>query len=206
MIPRQVIWALTIVGAAVYVVFLLWELDGQELTTQTLLSPLPRVVAVVVFAWFLFERFVWRIPLLHPWLVPVPDLNGTWGGTLKSNFAGSHAQIEAFLVVRQTLTTLRASLFTSSSVSTIISGRIVPTPEGSQLLVSVYSASARLLEQPTNRAHRGAMVLSAHTSPARSLSGDYWTDRGTAGELEFKSHSPRQAQHFEDAKALLPTS
>src|SRR5712692_9248979 len=47
---------------------------------------LPDVVTIYVIFSFIFTKWLWRWSIFQGWLVPFPDLQGTWEGELKSTW------------------------------------------------------------------------------------------------------------------------
>lgn len=201
MISRFAIWALVLVGVLVYVGTL--PALGPAMSISDLAAPLPRVVSVIAVSIWLFDRYLWRIPILHPLVVRVPDLNGTWKGELRSNYPHAQPALRAYLSVRQTLTRVQARLMTETSASDLITGSVFIPTDGDPTLVCVYRAAARLLGQRDNPPHRGTLMLEIHEGQATVLAGDYWTDRDTKGEARFSAHSPRQSRRFDEAAQLF---
>jgi hypothetical protein len=50
------------------------------------IKKLPDVITVYVVLLFVFTKWLWRLPVLQGWLVPFPDLQGTWQGELRSTW------------------------------------------------------------------------------------------------------------------------
>ncbi|SRR5258708_38232134 len=50
------------------------------------LKKLPDVVTVYVILSVIFTKWLWRWRIFKGWLVPSPDLQGTWQGELRSNW------------------------------------------------------------------------------------------------------------------------
>ncbi len=57
--------------------------EGAVLSNFGIISS---VVAIVLI---FFERVLWRIPLLYPWFVSVPNLNGSWNAQANITFPGN---------------------------------------------------------------------------------------------------------------------
>ena len=50
------------------------------------MRPIPDVVTVDLLLVAFFMKWGWRWKHLQGWLVPFPDLNGTWQGTIQTNW------------------------------------------------------------------------------------------------------------------------
>src|ERR1700730_11178528 len=72
---------------------------------------LPDVVTVYVVLSYAFTKWLWRWPVFKGWLVPFPDLEGTWQGELASKWTDpstdkSPPQIPIVLVIRQSFSSI----------------------------------------------------------------------------------------------------
>lgn len=65
----------------------------------------PTVATADCLAYFIFTRFLWRWRVLQGWLIPFPDLNGTWQGSIQTNWKDANGKspmpIPAILTIRQ---------------------------------------------------------------------------------------------------------
>src|SRR5882724_13381715 len=79
------------------------------------IKKLPDVVTVYVVLLFIFTKWLWRLPIFQGWLVPFPDLQGTWDGELRSTWKDATGRIIApvpmTLVIRQTFSSISCALF-----------------------------------------------------------------------------------------------
>lgn len=163
-------------------------------------QPVPTVVTVLALGWPAWEKWLWKLPPIHPWLVAEPDLSGTWVGTLKSSYVDRN--IKAYLAIRQTRSTIAVRMFTRESTSRTIAAKLAE--DGGELIIAaVYRNEPELKHQDRSRIHRGAFVLGVHGSPADRLEGFYCTDRETQGEmLSFQRISRRSSSDWISAEAL----
>src|SRR5690348_11887023 len=95
----------------------------------TYLRAFSYAVTVVSFAVLLWERWLWSWWIFRPWLTTRPDLRGTWKGHLVSSWKEPETQqergeIETYLVIRQTYSTLDVRLLTVESGSVSLSATI----------------------------------------------------------------------------------
>lgn len=160
-----------------------------------------KLVAII----WLFDRIMWRWPGIHPWLIARPDLEGTWKGELVSDYVDPQtgAKIppkEVFLVVRETLTTIHASLLTDQSSSKLLGGSLNAAADGSFELLGTYRNTPDFAHQATSRTHLGGIALAVRGGVPYLLEGHYWTDRGTSGTLKFRAKTAIKHDDFEQAK------
>lgn len=152
---------------------------------------LPTVAFFDLLVWFAFRTWLWRWSLFRGWLVPFPDLSGTWHGLLHSTWRDPEsgdrvAPIPAILTVRQTYDNVSCVMRTAEMVSRSVAEDFY-IDEGNQVRVLVfsYSSNPRMTVSDRSKPHRGTAVLEIIEREPRKLKGDYWTDRKTTGEIEL---------------------
>jgi hypothetical protein len=136
-----------------------------------------------------------------------PRIQGTWWGELHSNYidpaSGARlGPIPVAVVVRQSGIDLFVCLHSKESSSITIAARRVMEADGRVCLVGVYRNEPKLPRQDTSRMHHGGLKLSVIDGERPRMQGTYWTDRGTAGEIELAFLSRRRAHDFREASAL----
>lgn len=136
-----------------------------------------------------------------------PRLQGTWWGELYSNYVDPASgvrlgPIEVAVVVRQSWTDLFVCLHSKESSSITIAVGRVTAADGRVCLVGVYRNEPKLPRQDTSRMHHGGLKLIVIDGERPRMQGTYWTDRGTAGEIELAFLSRRRAHDFREASAL----
>jgi hypothetical protein len=193
-----------IIATAVVVWAVMLLVQGVTLKASYL-QPYSFVVGVVILLLFLFERWLWRIPFVAR-LLRCPVLRGTWRGQLQSNWTDpSTAQgippIDSFLVVSQTYSTISLRFMTKESSSRSLVASLETPRDDVVRLVSTYQNIPGLLIQDRSRIHHGALMLEVHGNPTNRLTGSYWTDRGTKGEVSLDSRSPKVYTSFDEATA-----
>jgi hypothetical protein len=157
-----------------------------------LLRLLPTVVVIDCGLIGLFVKWGWRWRLLYPWLVPFPDLNGMWKGTLHSTYVDPKtgeraALIKATLAVRQTFTDISCVMRTDEMTSSSgLAGFVLDKEQQQKQLVYTYCSRPKLTLAERSTMHDGTIVFDIVGDPPARLSGHYWTTRGTAGEAELK--------------------
>ena len=173
------------------------------------LRPFGTVVGFLVVVGIAFELQLWRHPWLHGWFVKRPDLRGTWRVELQSDWIDPATNVGVPLIicymgVSQTLSTLQMHLMTPESESWFIAESITPSRSkvGYQV-AGVYTNEPKThLRGKRSEIHRGGLLLETHGPANRpdALTGEYWTDRKTKGEMTFTKRLPDVFTRFEDAK------
>jgi len=163
------------------------------------------LAAVAVLA--LWERWLWK----WGWSQKVPkvprNVGGTWRGTLTSLWVDPETgkQIpakDAYLVVRQTASTVSVTLLTDESRSKS-SLAVVSTLDGDASLDYVYLNKPGVVVDHRSRIHHGSTSLHITGCPATRLNGRCWTDRDTKGEVDFTKRSAKRADDYEQAAGLF---
>jgi hypothetical protein len=199
------IYLTTLVWGAVIILFVMLLLDGAQVTTG-LFKPCGAVVTVLTLALLAFDKWLWSLRLFHPWFVDRPYLKGTWKGVIESNYIDPATQqkvppIEAYLVVRQTFSGIHLRLITRESASESMANNIPKGEDGVYTVASVYRNTPQLSARDRSAIHHGALVIRVEGDPVTSLSGEYWTDRLTLGELRFAEKSEKIFFTFDAAVA-----
>lgn len=150
-----------------------------------------------------FQHWIWTWPWLQDWFVQRPDLQGTWRVRIDSSWVGedgaSPETIDAYLVIRQTYSTLSLRMLTPESSSEMVGCSIERADDGVYRIAGTYQNRPRISLRDRSPIHFGAIALDVQGKPPTALEGHYWTDRLTRGELvaterkEMKMHSYAEA-------------
>jgi hypothetical protein len=194
-------WALVIV---IFVLSFAVSVARGDSGPSHLLSSLSYVVTLTSVVLLIWEKWLWRFRIFHPLLTARPDVRGTWKGELRSSWADPDTglpatQIEAYLVIRQTFSSIDARMFSLESSSISLSANLIRTaPELHELFI-VYRNEPRVLLRDQSPIHFGGMRLDIRGTKIRHLDGSYWTDRLTKGEAYFFVRIEKASLDFNDA-------
>ncbi len=188
MVSRLHLSTIVLIAAGLWAALLL--LEGTKVPL-TFFSPFNRVLAALLILLGVFDKWGWRLRILRPWFVNLPDLNGTWRGRLVSNWTDPQTGevpplTNASITVQQTFSSIHLRLETGESYSELLSGGLVRKADGTYQVVGVYRNTPRLLRRDSSPMHHGGLLLDILGNPPSALEGEYWTDRGTRGELRFE--------------------
>src|SRR2546428_2538874 len=130
----------------IYFAFLVWVAIlaiGGTAVPDGWRAPLPTVVAVVGWAAFAFDRWLWRFPLLYPWFVKQPNLHGTFPATLGSTWLSPEPgrppdPIEAYFVIRQRYSAISVRMFTKESSSASLTASFGYDSDGGWTFIATY--------------------------------------------------------------------
>lgn len=152
---------------------------------------LPNVAMVDLFFIGIFVKWAWKWKILHDWLVPFPNLEGTWQGTILSSWINPKtndkvAPIPCILSIKQSFTKISCVMRTHEMASHSF-GEEFRIEADNQIRQLCYSYTSRPLPSINNRSqiHDGTIVLSIIGKPVKKLSGHYWTARKSTGEIEL---------------------
>src|ERR1017187_9277507 len=196
------------IKAVIYAAVLVWTVVlyvNHEALHSSWLQPLSTVITVVLYAVMAFDLWLWKIPFLHGWFVKRPVIDGTWKVEIRSNWkdpaTGSGIPpLEGYMVVRQTLSTVSMRLLTAESSSELVGTEIVSSSDGLYCVSGVYRNEPRLEVRDKSPIHYGAVWLRVIVEPAKKISGHYWTDRQSMGEIELSDQQKKKFQEFQSAR------
>lgn len=168
-------------------------------------KPISVAISVVGLVLLALDKWLWHITWLHPWLIQVPDLRGTWEGKLIPNPepGQTSAPIKAYFRVTQSLSTIQMRLMTNESQSELIVGTVKRTDDGMYVVTGIYRNTPRLSCRDSSPIHHGGILLEVRGTPSRELDGQYWTDRKSRGEMRFTARSFHLYDSFDDAAAHM---
>lgn len=163
--------------------------DIANVVSFETLKKIPDAVAVASIFYFLFSRYMWRWPAFKGWLVPYPNLQGTWIGFLHSTWENPETKkrvepIPIQVCIKQDFESLHISMFTKESESFSQAAKFITENDGSIGLKYTYTNKPKATVRERSEIHEGAASLKVVVTPKLSLSGDYWTGRKTTGEIE----------------------
>jgi hypothetical protein len=198
----------TLVWGVIIILAVMLILEGTQVTTG-LFKPCGAVVTVLGLVLLAFDKWLWSLRFLHPWFVDRPYLKGTWKGVLVSGYIEPATQqkvppIEAYLVIRQTYSAIYLRLITKESTSESMANNIPKGVDGVYSIASVYRNIPQLPHRHHSEIHHGALVIRVEGDPVTSLTGEYWTDRLTHGEMRFTEKS--ETLYFDFASASAGTT
>lgn len=141
-------------------------------------AALTTAAAYGAFVW-LFDRFLWA------WFPDIPNLNGTWRGTVASSHNGT-TTLHCVVRVRQTWTRIAIVLETENSISRTTIAALFSEQSGDEELKYEYLCEPKNSVAPTMHIHRGICTLRIH-SDSQAMQGNYFTGPGreTKGMVEL---------------------
>jgi hypothetical protein len=179
--------AATVVGSGYAVALYMSGIHIQAGAKQAL-GYLPTALTYSVTLW---DLWLWRLPVLdrlgkRPWIA------GTWSATLTPTAAsvipegGNRGPIEAFVIIKQTFWSIGVRQYTHESRSDSRATMWIDTTGGSdRTLTYTYANRPRQGLEDRSRQHLGTAALDVVGLRPSTITGDYFTDRYTKGDMEL---------------------
>lgn len=187
---EAIIWGQLVSFVGIWSIILFITSTPLEINLEAI-KKLPDVVTVYSILLFLFVKWGWRIPQLQGWLVPFPDLEGTWEGTLKTTWVDPKTKkipdpIPLILTIRQSFNSISCVMYTKESNSySTTANFILEDDSGIKRLSYVYANRPEASIRDKSAVHDGAAILTIISRPKRRLEGEYWTNRKTTGSINI---------------------
>jgi hypothetical protein len=178
---------LLISASAWFLIILLTGLDVNK--WWELLRPLPSVATIVLFLFAIFTRWVWRWKVFQSWLVPFPNLSGTWEGSIHTTWSESDnekktSSIPVILTIKQSFLNISCVMRTAEMTSySYAEGLMIQTDSQIKKLAYSYTSNPNINLAHRSMPHDGTVVLDIIGNPVSKLTGHYWTTRKTTGEI-----------------------
>lgn len=185
-----------LVGISAVAWFSLAYLNGLDLSKLIdFFGLVPKVVSIDLLVVAVFVKWGWKLRLFRGWLVPFPDLNGSWVGHIYSDWKNPETgekppPIPVMLTVKQSFFHISCMMRTSEMESSSYSeGFLIDSDRQKKNVAYSYSSKPRLSLNERSVPHDGTAVFNIIETPGRKLVGRYWTERLTRGEIVLKYHS-----------------
>lgn len=185
-----------LVGISAAAWFSLAYFSGLDLSKiQDFLGLVPKVVSIdlLVVAWFV--KWGWKLKIFRGWLVPFPNLNGSWVGSIYSDWKNPEtgekpAPIPVMLTVNQSFFHISCMMRTSEmESSSYAEGFLIDPDRQIKNLAYSYTSKPRLSLSERSMPHDGTAAFKIIENPNRKLTGRYWTERLTKGEISLQYYS-----------------
>jgi hypothetical protein len=171
-----------------------------------------KTIPMVLLVGSLFVSYAWRWKIFQGWLVPFPDLNGTWQGTIQTTWKNPETgfrpgPIPVILTIRQTFTRISCVMRTSEMTSRSFLADFWLN-EAEQMKMLVYSYNSQPLPSVVDRSHQheGTILFELVGDPVTKLKGIYWTARKTTGEVTLTFREQRRIEEFPSNLGSHPVS
>lgn len=202
-----------IVGISISLFFLFSYLyEITEFDILNVIKLVSQVVSAEVLLFGFFIKYLWKFKIFKGWLVPFPNLNGTWKGFIHSTWVDPvtnqrPAPIPAIVTVEQSFSHISCAMRTSEMNSISIVSDFHLDKEN-QIKKLYYSYDSNPLQTVRERSpqHCGTMAFNIIETPKLILSGEYWTGRKTTGEIKVEFWKKEKLNYYPDDLGTHPVS
>ncbi|GET38907.1 Cap15 family cyclic dinucleotide receptor domain-containing protein [Microseira wollei] len=157
----------------------------------------------LIYQWF--DKCLWFQKFSFVSFSAIPNLQGTWVGTIHSSYGSGTDVPNVVLYIRQTWTHINVRLVTHNSSSYSIMAAVNTYESSEPCLKYEYMNEPSALSVNTMNAHRGTANLQL-SSDGNELAGDYFTGRGrqNLGTMEFKLISRKYLKRADAINRAAP--
>jgi hypothetical protein len=193
--------------------FVLAYYGGQDLSqVKDFFGLVPKVVTIDLLVVAVFVKWGWKLKAFRGWLVSFPNLSGTWLGFIYSGWVNPKTgekppPIPVILTVNQSFAHISCVMRTSEMESISYSEGFLIEPERQIKSVAYsYTSKPRLSLNERSIPHDGTAVFNIVERPKKKLTGRYWTERLTKGEIVLEYHSADLLEELPDDLGVHPVT
>jgi len=174
--------------------------DQKNIDLLTIIYQVPKSIVIYAVVGFIFTEWFWKWNIWKGWLIKIPNIQGTWKGHLQSNWTNPKTKlgvdaIPMFLVIKQNFNKIECSILTEESSSYSLSADIQNIHNNLQLSYT-YTNTPKTIFRDRSEIHNGAALLKIIDNSKRKLSGGFWNDRKTRGDIHLEFLSKELKQEF----------
>lgn len=202
-----------LVGISSIALFVLAWISNIDLSiAKDFFMLVPKVVTFDLILIFIFTQFAWKWGIFKGWLVPFPNLNGSWSGAIYSSWVNPETRegtppIPVLLVIHQSFFNISCKMFTGEMDSYSVSESFqIASERQIKQLMYIYTSKPRISLDNRSLPHDGAIVFDIVEEPSRKLKGRYWTERKTTGEINLKFYNERKLEDFPEDLGCHPVT
>lgn len=190
------------------VLFLAALVQGFDLRNfLDVLRLIPIVATADGIAYFVFTAWLWRWKRLQGWLIPFPDLNGTWQGHILKNWKDAEGQtprpIPTILTIKQSFGRMSCVMRTGEMEShSYLEGFCIDKDAQVRRLCYSYTSRPKVSLRERSTPHDGSILFNIIGLPVHKLEGEYWTQRQTTGTVTLTF---RTNEFLDEMPSDLPT-
>lgn len=206
------IFTYLIVGLSILIYFsFLLYLGLENLTIKDYFSPVLKVISIISILILFFSKYLWKCQFFYDWLVPFPNLNGTFKGEIISTWINPKTgkrpdPIPCTLTINQSFLQITCIMRTGEMTSYSFNEDFI-LDKNKQLKQLCYSYDSTPKSEVRERSpkHSGTIKFSIHENPLE-LVGEYWTERKTTGDIKLKFWQKEKLDNYPDSLKKHPLS
>ena len=209
---KTALWLLLVVSFLLF--FVIYHIqETSDFNLKTILQILPKVVSIDLVFYGFFVSFLWKLPIFKNWLVPFPNLNGTWKGQIHTTWIDPETgerpgPIPAILTIKQSFLNISCVMRTAEMTSRSLTSSFVLDKEN-QLERLVYTYDSNPIQTVKERSpqHCGTMSFNiVKEQKQNKLEGEYWTGRKTTGDIEMSFWKKERVNTYPKEMGAHPVS
>jgi hypothetical protein len=183
-----------------------------ELDFIIIVKLIPKVITIDLLVVSLFSVFLWKLRIFKGWLVPFPDLNGTWKGYIQTTWIDPKtnerpAPIPAILTIKQSFFKISCVMRTAEMTSrSIVSDFVLDKDNQMNRLLYSYDSNPIQTVKERSPQHCGTMAFDIVEKPERKIIGEYWTGRKTTGQIEMNYWKKEKVDYYPEEIGAHPVS
>ncbi|MDQ0897503.1 hypothetical protein [Paenibacillus sp. V4I7] len=182
------------------IIFLIFYLT--ESNNVNYLAIISKSVSIVTLFWLFYFKYGWKIIILKK-IFDIPNLNGTWTGTLQSDWRDESGNgvgaLEFYIVIKQNFLNFHIKTFTENYAGKSYIEKIdFNEKEGEVNLAYFYCADIISTEEDTRQGVVELRVL----NETLGLSGKYWTRNKTCGTIHVTFNQKKHFSTYEVIKRM----
>lgn len=185
-----------LLGVSAIAWFLLAYFNNLDLSkVKDFFGLIPKVVTIDLLVIAVFVKWGWKFKIFRGWLVPFPNLHGSWMGNIYSDWENPTTQdkappIPVLLVIKQNFFHINCKMMTGEMESfSTAEGFNIEADRQIKQLAYIYTSKPRISLNERSLPHDGSIVFDIIEKPEEKLKGRYWTERKTTGEIILKRYS-----------------
>lgn len=161
-----------------------------------------KTVPVLLLIWAGFATYGWRWHVFRGWLVPFPDLDGTWQGSIQTTWkhpttGETPGPIPVILTIKQSFMRVSCVMRTAEMTSrSYFADFWLDSDEQLRKLGYCYTSAPLPSVADRSQPHDGTMSFEIIGDPVEKLKGIYWTTRKTTGEVALTLRSSERLDEF----------
>lgn len=209
--PKIVFYVVIILSLFIYFLLLI----TSQIPPENLIDYLrfvPKVISIDLIIYYFFQKWLWKWKIFKNWLVPFSNLNGTWKGQIHSNWVNPDTgkkpdPIPVILTIHQTFSKISCVMRTKEMASySYIADFIIEKDEQIYRLCYSYISTPNQKVRERSPIHNGTILFDIFDEKKKLLSGQYWTERQTNGQVELEFWKKKKLQMYPDELGAHPVS
>lgn len=202
-----------LVGISVVAFIALAHFNNLDLSrVENLLELSPKVISIDALVVTVFTKWGWKLKLFRGWLVPFPNLSGSWLGHIHSDWKNPKTDLKPppipiMLTVNQSFFKISCIMRTSEMKSSSYSeGFLIDDDRQIKSIAYSYISKPRLSLSDRSMAHDGTAVFEIIEKPKKKIVGRYWTERLTKGEIVLEHYSTKLVEEMPESLGEHPVT